>query len=148
MNIFPLDFWNNFSILVDFSPKSALNLICAFISNRSCHVILALKVRCITKRTRYLLQSPMPDLCEILTYAVSKNFGKFHDVQLTYELFTANWTECKYNLFRTGANMRCYGYKCDSFIKVKIRIIPELHKWIDNDLFFENMPISVIFHKI
>ena len=32
--------------------------------------------------------------------------------------------------------------------KVNVRIIPKLHIWIGNKLFFGNMHISVILHKI
>ena len=76
---------------------------------------------------------------QYVTDAVTKNFGKFHDIQLTYELLTADWAESKYYLFRTGANLRCYGYIYDIFIKVKLHIIPKLHNWIESNLLFENM---------
>ena len=72
----------------------------------------------------------------------------FHDVRFTYKLLRAHWTEYKYHIFRTGANLRCYGYKCDRCIKVNVRIIPKLQNWIGNILFFENMHISVILPKI
>ena len=54
----------------------------------------------------------------------------------------------KYHLFRMGANLRCYGYKCDRCIKVNVCIIPKLQNWIGNMLFFENMHISVFWPKI
>ena len=52
----------------------------------------------------------------------------------TYELLKADWTECKYRLFRKGANLCCYGYKSFRLIKVNVPIIPKLHNLIENKL--------------
>ena len=60
------------------------------------------------------------------------NWGKFHGVWLTYELLRVDCTNWKYRLFRTGANLHCYGYKCARFIKVKVRIILKCHNLIEN----------------
>ena len=46
--------------------------------------------------------------CSILTVrhiSSIKEFGKFHGIQLTYELLMADWTNWKYHLFWMGANL-------------------------------------------
>ena len=128
-DIFPFLFWSNFSILVVVLPKSAQNLIFALISDS---LMQYLKETLFTSKAKVRFMWNFV----FVTYAASKNLGKFHDVWFTYELLTVNWTQ------------RFYCYKSDLCIKVNMRIIQKLQNWIGNILFFENMHNSGILPKI
>ena len=144
-DIFPLLLWSNLSILVVVLPKSAQNLIFGLISDRSCDTFWRQKFDALPRgNVVYFKGQRQMWNFDIMSYMQRQRIlGSF----MTFGSHMNRWAPIELSI-RTGANLRCYGYKCDRCIKGNVRIIPKLQNWIGNILFFENMHISVIFPKI